>query len=289
MSTASVQHCLARLLVSAADRRELRADPTAVGRRFGLEPEELATVAAIDPDRLEFTAGGVIRARLRTLRRMFRATGAIGDRGWLDRELDAFIESDIPLAAAEDSERWLAEGQRFVAWLRAREDAYRAPHLVELARLELLRAELLYRPAAERASAAADLAAGLVAQLDDVALLTGSAVSLGAHVRLARFEYDVLSMRAGDPPPARADTRLALARRAGRASVAAHRLDGGTFAVVEALAGGRGPAGADAASALRDVAALGLLTITDLPGTGDRRAAAPAPRRSRVPSMSEGR
>ncbi|OLT12408.1 hypothetical protein BJF78_04215 [Pseudonocardia sp. CNS-139] len=58
MSNAGFQAALAELLAAPQARRRLADDPAGLAVRFALADDELAALQALDPQRLEFTAGG---------------------------------------------------------------------------------------------------------------------------------------------------------------------------------------------------------------------------------------
>ncbi|MBX7270081.1 hypothetical protein KIF24_31365 [Micromonospora sp. Llam7] len=206
MSTEAVQIALARLLVDPRLRQRWTTDPGGALSEFPLTDREVAMLAGIDAHRLAFTAGGITRARSRTLKRMFATTlRRVGDASIVDRIVTGFVDGDLPLEGRNDADKWVAEGKRFVAHLeRLAEDGTVPSTLAGLAQLEWLRADLRYSSAAAIAAAAAGTgpAPGPEAQL-----------RLAAHVRVVELRSDVLASAAG-PPSAQAGTvHLALVRR----------------------------------------------------------------------------
>jgi hypothetical protein len=222
--------------------------------RFGITATELGQLVAIDAERLDITAGGIRRARTRALRRLFATTfGCYGDR--VVAAASEFLAADIPLASTDEATRSLDTGRRFVDHLRAVGDP-----AAELARLELLRAELLLLP--EAASAASQAEAGVVGVAEaSVACEAGAPpgdwlLRLGGHVRVAEFSMDVLAIRPGQDPDecvAVTPAYVLLSRRAAPPSVRLIRITqtafrlfsrcDGTRSVADLLTGLTGPAG----------------------------------------------
>ncbi|RFS45629.1 hypothetical protein [Micromonospora craniellae] len=210
MTTLGFQTALARLLVEPALRERWSVDPDTVASDLSLTIREREMLAAVDPGRLDFTAGGIARARSRTLKRMFAATlRAIGDPPTADRLVSEFVRSVVPLAARDEATKWIKEGDRFVEYLSHVAAAGDVPTpLAELARLEWLRAELRYSPDAARS-------AEHVHRHHDPTTppAVTTVLRLAAHVRVVRFDADVLALAAGRAPAQAGPTCLALASR----------------------------------------------------------------------------
>lgn len=103
MNTLGFQTALARLLVEPTLREQWRVAPDTVAGDLKLTAEETELLARIDLDRLDFTAGGIERARTRTLKRMFAATlRAVGDPPSAERLVVGFVRAVVPLAARDE-------------------------------------------------------------------------------------------------------------------------------------------------------------------------------------------
>ncbi|MFY1702903.1 hypothetical protein ACN28G_14340 [Micromonospora sp. WMMA1923] len=210
MTTSGFQEALARLLVEPELRARWRSDPRLLSGELDLDADDRRMLSAIDPDRLDFTAGGIERARARTLKRMFPATLRVaGGPEAADRLVIGYLRSVVPLVARDEVTKWIDEGERFVGYLAELAARGEVPTAVaDLAWLEWLRAELRYSPEAARGAAwvQAHHPGGTPPQ-------AGTLLRLAPHVRVARFEADVLALAGGRPPAASGPTCLALAGR----------------------------------------------------------------------------
>lgn len=232
MTAASYQGLLARLLVDGPLRAGLpgSVDQLAVGHRLsGAEREALR---AIDLDALEFTAGGIRRARMRTLRRMFAPTLTLLEEVVVP-DLDvvaAHVDTHPPTEADDDPARFLADGRLLVAGLRRAGDEGTVPAAAaDSALLDWVRAALLYdHRAAVSAGEAMAAPAPLAGPLAD-----GDRPSLVAHARIAAFDHDVVAVRRARTlvGPAATPTYLLLRLvepgrepKVGRLDAQAHRL-----------------------------------------------------------------
>ena len=227
---------LARLLVDAAARAQLRAAPDVTAARFGLTAAELSQLKAIDAERLEVSAGGITRARTRALRRLLAITFSLYGPA-IEPSAAAFLAADVPPAGGDEVARSLAAGQRFAAFLAT---AGGRPAAAEIARLELLRAELLLSAPAPAAQLEEEPATrnegGLLPDVRD------SRPAVGAHARLAAFTVDVLAPRPGRDPArweAPAATRVLLVRPAGSAAVQVSRVSRSVYEVLSRCDGTR--------------------------------------------------
>ena len=227
---------LARLLVDAAARAQLRAAPDVTAARFGLTAAELSQLKAIDTERLEISAGGITRARTRALRRLLAITFSLYGPA-IEPSAAAFLAADVPPAGGDEVARSLAAGQRFAAFLAT---AGGRPAAAEIARLELLRAELLLsapaRPAQPGEKPAARNGGGWLPDADEFR------PAVGAHARLAAFTVDVLAARPGQDPArweAPAATRVLLVRPAGSAAVQVSRVSRSVYEVLSRCDGTR--------------------------------------------------
>jgi hypothetical protein len=240
VSNAELQHALAALLVTGELRHELTSDPDAVGRRFALTEAEVRQLVMIERARLDFTADGIARARVKALRRMFVTTTRMAPApSLIESALEHFVATDTPRAAADEASRWFAEGWRFVQALAEGRCGPIEPHLVDLARLEWLRAELLYNREADAAARDAAATAALARTASDDCLVDDVVLQLGVHVRLQACACDVLALRAGQRDVPQMPTSLVVSRCAGRAAVAVSRVQKSVFLLLSRLDGDR--------------------------------------------------
>lgn len=289
MSAAGFQRALAHVLVSDAARTQLHEQPHLLAERYDVAPDELRALAGIDPARLDFTAAGLRRARLRTLRRMFATTlTRWGDPEQAQAVLTSFVATNLPRTGPDETSRWLDEGARFVDYL-ANPELTAIPSLVgPLARLEWLRFHLLYDPDANRAAAEAD---GTDPWTDQPGSdMSELRLEVGRNVRLAQFPPGVLSMPtppkgtpAGHSRTPLAPTHVALRllhtgkvrvyRLAELVHAVVSRCDGATrFSdIAAALAA---PAGSRLGADVTDAARFAMIERLVLPrptqGTGDK-------------------
>ncbi|MFI6172171.1 hypothetical protein ACIBCN_35710 [Nocardia sp. NPDC051052] len=213
MSGSGFQRALAELLTAGAARVMLDERPGELAARFGLTPAELELLVAADRRQLDINVRSVTNKRLDMLARCLPATLSAAPHQ--HELLGDFVRRHPPVHVdgQQNHRRVLAEGTRFLDYLMTSG----RQHMADLARYEVLRLELLYDPAAT-------LAAEHAATVPD-----GS--DLGAHVRLAEFDSDVVTQHnewlrtdvlpqgiSGKP------VRIALAKVAGRNALACYRL-----------------------------------------------------------------
>jgi hypothetical protein len=233
---ANFHSALALVLVDHAARAQLATAPKLLAARFGLTATELDQLTTIDQERLEFSAGGIMRARSRALRRLLSITFALFGPT-IESAAAAFLAADVPLADNDGDEvaRSLGTGRRFIAFFAATGTC--RPAAAEIARLELLRAELLLLPGPMIAANQAALSGRLSkSACDEVRPV------ISDHVRLAAFTVDVLAARPGQDPAeldAPAATYVLLARQAGRTGVQVSRASSAASEVLSRCDGTR--------------------------------------------------
>lgn len=221
MSGSGFQRALAELLTAGNARTMLAERPAELAARFALSRAELDLLAAADRTQLDVNVRSVTNKRLDMLARCLPATlsAAAHEHDFLDEFIRRYPPTHVD--GQQNHKRVLAEGTRFLDYLvtSGRDD------MADLARYEVLRLELLFDPAATVAAEQADVTPG------------GSV--LGAHVRLAEFDSDVVTqhnewLRSGVVPDGiRVDPiRIALVKVAGRSALACYRLGDTAFRVL---------------------------------------------------------
>jgi len=185
------QALVARLLVDSPLRASLPASVDRLAGEHGLDDGERRALRSIDLDALAFTAGGIRRARLRTLERMFAGTLALLDEAAPGADVvGRHVDRHPPIEAGDEPARFLADGRLLVDDLGVAADGGELPAAaVDSAQLDWLRASLLFdRSAAWSAGEAR--AASRTGELgdDDRPLLV-------AHARVAAFTHDVVAIR----------------------------------------------------------------------------------------------
>ncbi|KAA8881987.1 hypothetical protein F3087_39845 [Nocardia colli] len=211
MTGSGFQRALAELLTAGDARILLDERPTELAARFGLTRTELDLLVAADRRQLDINIRSVTNKRLDMLARCLPATLSAAPHQ--HELLGDFIRRYPPVhvEGQQNHKRVLAEGTRFLDYLVTSG----RQHMADLARYEVLRLELLYDPAATLAAEHA----------------TDDGSELGAHVRLAEFDTDVVAqhnewMRTGEVPSDGTATpiRIALVKVAGRSALACYRL-----------------------------------------------------------------
>ncbi|MFE9581140.1 hypothetical protein ACFYO1_32535 [Nocardia sp. NPDC006044] len=211
MTGSGFQRALAELLTAGDARILLDERPAELAARFGLSPAELELLVAADRQQLDINVRSVTNKRLDMLARCLPATLSAAPHQ--HELLGDFIRRCPPVhvAGQQNHKRVLAEGTRFLDYLATSGRR----QMADLARYEVLRLELLYDPAATLAAEYA----------------TDEGSRLGAHVRLAEFDTDVVAphnewTRTGELPPDGTATpiRIALAKVAGRSALTCYRL-----------------------------------------------------------------
>lgn len=196
MTAAGYQALVARLLVDAQLRAGLPGAADRLAAEHGLRPGEREALRAIDLDALEFTAGGIRRARVRTLERLFAGTLALLDEAVPGADVVVrHVERHLPVEADDEAARFLADGRVLVDDLgRAAAGGELPAATGDCALLDWLRASLLFDPGADRSALHAAAGAG-PAPGDGAEMADGDRPVLAAHARVAAFGHDVVTIR----------------------------------------------------------------------------------------------
>ncbi len=193
MTAGRYQGLVARLLVDAPLRAGLPGSADQLAAEHGLGSGERRALRSIDLGALEFTAGGIRRARMRTLERMFAGTLALLGESVAGSDVVArHVARHLPIEADDEPARFLADGRLLVDDLsRAAADGELPAATADSAWLDWLRASLLFDARAARSAAGARVAA----QGPPVALADDDRPVLVAHARVAAFAHDVVAIR----------------------------------------------------------------------------------------------
>lgn len=194
MSASGYQGLVARLLVDAPLRAGLPGSAERLAAEYGLSPSERSALRSIDRNALEFTAGGIRRARLRTLERMFAGTVALIEDAAPGVDVVArHVDRHPPVEADDDPSRFLADGRVLVDDLRTAAAGGELPLATgDSALLDWLRASLLFDHRANRSAAEAKAESRPVPAAGPA---DGDRPVLVAHARVAAFAHDVVAIR----------------------------------------------------------------------------------------------
>jgi hypothetical protein len=179
----SLQAAIAHVLVDDELRRELASNPERLRNEFSLSGEEMRLLCSTDPLSLDRMAHSIRQKRLEFLKRgLPRTTQSISPQ-----VLAEFTRSTIPRSEEDEEGRVLAEGRRLVPYLRSLLAGQVAPHVVDLAEFELVRAELSF---STEVSASAESHPTQSSEC----LQDQTVVQLVKHARICTFRYDVLAL-----------------------------------------------------------------------------------------------
>lgn len=255
-SLAGVQRGMSSVVLHPGGERELPEDPAGWLARQGVVPPDDAAMAEVGPRRL-LVYRSLVRSGLRSVIESFlrRTVARLGDEG-VSRAFDAWLHEAPPRS------RYLRDiPGEFVEWARVAATAGVSEELADLARLEILEAEV---EAAVDPPPPADLVTEL--RLDRPLVLSGT-------LRIASFDHAVQELPADEDDrsaPARTPTTLLLYRDA-RHRVRTMTLSPLARAVLERLVAGQTvaeavPAGAAEAGEAVDGALLERISVllTDL-------------------------
>jgi len=192
----ALQEALAYVLVNDETRAALLDSPKHLQAQFGLTDDEVELLRSANPSGLTLSARSIRGKRVDFLTRALPCTmNFLHANGMGDLLLD-FVRTSMPVNVADDLNRLLAEGRRFVEYLLTHKNDHLPEGLGDLAVYELLRAEL---SASKEASAWAEYCARQSAYVHhlvsgDASVLDTVPLQIGRHVRLYRSPCDVITL-----------------------------------------------------------------------------------------------
>lgn len=201
MTASGFQSAFAYVLVHRDVRERLAEHSRDLQTRFALTDDEIRTLVAVSPSRLQTSASIVATKRFEFLSRALpRASTVLG--GHCQCSLMEYAEACPPTEETFDCHlnRSLVEGRRFIGYLERVRPAQAPTYAVDLARYELARMELRYNSAMS-----------VVSSIDH-SISDRSKLRLGDHVTLGEFGFDVIALAsAAVLPPTAAPQRTLLA------------------------------------------------------------------------------
>ncbi|HEX6502706.1 MAG TPA: hypothetical protein VF011_05620 [Terriglobales bacterium] len=172
-----LQAAIAHVLVDDELRRQLVTQPEKIQSQFVLSAEEMRLLCSSNPSHLDRMSHGIRAKRLDFLEKGLPCTvRAIGRQVLVE-----FARLTIPRTEAEEQGRVLAEARRFMAFVQNLPNARLPVYLRDLGEFELNRLELGSMIAAPSPATSQ-------------ALSDESVVCLVRHVRICKFQFDVVAL-----------------------------------------------------------------------------------------------